>query len=736
MESENIAATTPLLHTTFPSIQQETDLWHTFRVRLRYYIPILGWLPKYNLENLQSDLIAGFTVAFLIIPQSLSYAQALVNVPPVLGLYSAFIPQLIYAILGTSRQIAIGPEALVSILVGSSIKEFTQWRDASPMISMEPPIAMPAPIDPMSNIQATTLLCLMVGIFTFLLGFFRLGFLDSVLSRALLRGFVLAVACVVMIDMSEALLGLNPPTGQCGSNYTLYRIEETGGDFESPFQKLLDILQRLHNTHFLTASLSVFSFIFLLGFKFIKQRYTQLKWLKFFPEILILVVFSTVITQIFRWDCAGVAILNSVDSRLPDGVKILPVPTLAKIKHLLLSAILIAVIGFVESIAVAKTYASKHNYTVSPNRELVAMGTGNIISSFFGGFPGYGSLGRSAVNDSAGAKTQLAGLITGLVVFLTAIWLLPLFQFLPKAVCSSIIVVAALRLIELEDIHFIIQLHAWRDLGLLMLTFFSTFFLSIEIGTLLSVGVSLMLVVKHTTTTRLVLLGQTSVIDPETGQFKTKFKNLKEEGSGSHIERVEGGIIVRFEEGLFFGNVGQLKERLKRIELHGNLGIHPGEEPRMEYQVRQEEWEDEESMNAPLVATVPVLYGVVFDMKAVSDIDASATQTLLEIVEEYHKRNILVCFVKLREHCRDAFTRSGIVKIITPHNFYNKIQDAVNKLNQYKIQFRNSNGNGSNDTRFLHPTSIPFRRSPMINSPHEVFTSFEDYDQISQNYSP
>ncbi|KAJ3271060.1 Solute carrier 26 [Terramyces sp. JEL0728] len=623
MESENPSATTPLLHTAFPSIQQDKDLWRTFRVRLRYYVPILGWLPKYNLENLQSDLIAGFTVAFLIIPQSLSYAQALVNVPPVLGLYSAFIPQLIYAILGTSRQIAVGPEALVSILVGSSIKEFTQWRDAVPISSIEPQIPMPAPIDPMSNIQATTLLCLMVGIFTFVLGFFRLGFLDSVLSRALLRGFVLAVACVVMIDMSDALLGLNPPTGQCGSNHTMFRnaFEDTGGDFESPFQKLLDILQRLHNTHLLTASLSLFSVVFLLGFKYIKQRYTDIKWLKFIPEILILVVFSTVVTQIFRLDCAGVAILNSVESRLPDGVNILPVPTLAKIKHLLLSAILIAVIGFVESIAVAKTYASKHNYTVSPNRELVAMGTGNIISSFFGGFPGYGSLGRSAVNDAAGAKTQLAGLITGVVVFLTAIVLLPLFQYLPKAVCSSIIVVAALRLIELEDIYFIVQLHAWRDLGLLMLTFFSTVFLSIEVGTLLSVGVSLMLVVKHTTTTRLVLLGQTSIIDPETGQFKTKFKNLKEDGTGSHIERIEGGIIVRFEEGLFFGNVGQLKERLKRIEVHGNLGIHPGEEPRMEYHVRQEEWEDEESI-APLVPTIPVLFGVVFDMKAVSDIDA------------------------------------------------------------------------------------------------------------------
>ena len=501
---------------TLPRRLDKEQLYRSFKIRARYYIPVVGWLPTYRLEQLQYDLVAGLTVATLIIPQSLSYAQALVNVPPVLGLYSAFVTQFIYAILGTSKQLAVGPEALVSILVGSCIKEFTQWRDDNPAsastfledsIGYDPTMPPITPFDPYVNIQPTALLCLLVGLFTFLLGFFRLGFLDSVLSRALLRGFVLAVACVVMIDMTPTLLGLKIPEGQCMDNTETYGIRMVQAlsptdnpDPESPFQTLYDILAHLGDSHFLTTCLSIASILFLLGMKLIKTKYPQKKTLQLIPEILVLVVTSTFLTWACRWDCQGVAILNMKEGSLPKDVKVYPMPTAGKIKHLLLSAILISVIGFVESIVVAKTYAGKHRYGVSPNRELVAMGVGNIVSSLFGGFPSYGSLGRSAVNDAAGAQTQLAGFVTGLVVFMTALWFLPLFQYLPKAVCSSIIVVAALKLIELEEVYFLVKLFAWQDLGLLLLTFTSTIFISIETGTLLSVGVSLLLVVKHTTT--------------------------------------------------------------------------------------------------------------------------------------------------------------------------------------------------------------------------------------------
>lgn len=377
-----------LLPTTFPSIEPaapghwlvsaDQQQWmHSVLQRVSYYVPVLRWLPRYALSELSHDVAAGLTVSFVIIPQGLSYAQALVNVPPVFGLYTAIVGAVCYALLGTSRQMAVGPEALVSIMVGAAVTEFTAWRDGTS-----------AHVLPMLNVQATALLCLMIGIFTFVLGFFRLGFLDSVLSRALLRGFVLAVAVVVIIDMSDALLGLTAPQGQCSQPPALPTFPELPLG-TSPFLHLLTVLENLHLAHFLTTATSVLSISLLFAAKHLKTLYKHLKWVQVVPEILLLVAISTALTRIFRWDCDGLAILGKVTTDT-SGYDVFPLPTLAKIKHLTLSAVLISIIGFVESIAVAKLYAAKHDYVVSPNRELVAMGTANIVSSFFGCFPAFG----------------------------------------------------------------------------------------------------------------------------------------------------------------------------------------------------------------------------------------------------------------------------------------------------------------------------------------------------------
>ncbi|KAJ3020313.1 Solute carrier 26 [Thoreauomyces humboldtii] len=648
-----------------------------FKTRLRYYVPVIGWLPNYKFRKyLQSDLMAGITVAFLLVPQGLSYSQALVKLPPVHGLYTSCIPLFVYALLGTSRQLGMGPEALISMLVGATIREYASSKAAHSL----PDLSIGSLLSKQEEaVGIATLLCLMVGIFTFLLGFFRLGFLDSVLSRALLRGFVLAVAIVVMIDMSETLLGIVPPINQCGQSNQLPAQKPEG---ESPIHKLLETLSRLGDTHLLTSFLSVGSISFLLGMKFVKKKFKKVRWLQVVPEILLLVVFTTALSKYFAWDCKGVAILN-VKGLAHSNYEYPKIPSmsLSKIKSLMLSAILISVIGFVESIVAAKTYATRHNYSVSPNRELVAIGFGNIIGAIFGAFPAFGSLGRSAVNDTAGARTQMAGFFTGAAVLCTTIWLLPLFEFLPKAVCSSIIVVAALKLIELDDVYFILRMRAWKDLGLLLMTFFTTIVLSIESGTLLSVGVSLLLVVKHTTKTRLAVMGRTMVVDPATGATKIKYRSISD---SDKVQRIDDALIIRVEEGLFFGNSGQLKDRLKRIEMYGDLGVHPGEEPRRTPAARRRSREAsaeaflEEGQST--TGNEENIRAVVFDFGAVTDIDASATLALLEIVEDYTYRNMEVCFVKLRESCKNPFLRSGIYHLVGPSRFFRKVRDATNYL--------------------------------------------------------
>ncbi|KAJ3305879.1 Solute carrier 26 [Blyttiomyces sp. JEL0837] len=672
------------------------SMMRTFWTRVRYYIPILSWLPNYSIrENLQGDIVAGATVACLLIPQALSYAQALVKIPPVYGLYTCFVPLIVYSILGTSRQLGVGPEALVSILVGAAIAEKSGLK---PIPVVDEHGTLIAPDNIAENIAIANLMGLMVGLFTFLLGFFRLGFLDSVLSRALLRGFVTAVAVVVMIDLSPNLLGIKEQASSAMATFDNPNDESHW----SPIEKLLHVLGNIGNSHVPTAVISIISISFLIGMKVLKSHYSQSKYLQMVPEILALVVVSTLLCSVFRWDEMGVDILKDVQGGLI--APKLPQVTLAKVRFYLLSAILISVIGFVESIAVAKTYATKYNYAMSPNRELVALGAANILGSIFGGWPAFGSLGRSAVNDASGAKTPFAGFVTGIIILVTIIVLLPLFYFLPKAVCSSIIVVAASKLIELHDVGFILRLRAWNDMGLLLLTFVTTMVVSIEAGTLISVGTSLLLVIKHTTKTRIAILGRTLVLDPKTGQVKTKFRSISEH---NQVERIEGGLVIRIEEGLFFGNVGQLKDRLKRVEMYGELGVHPGEEPRVGIPAsasganlsrtnsstavsalpanRESSGLLSSPQGSPAAALKPAptdgaIHSVIFDIGAVTAVDASATQTLLEIVESYHSRNIIVCFVKLRENCRLWFERAGLYDLVGSEHFFNKISDAIESL--------------------------------------------------------
>ncbi|KAJ3236599.1 Solute carrier 26 [Chytriomyces hyalinus] len=673
--------------------------------RMRYYVPVTGWLPVYKRECIVDDAVAGLSVACLLIPQALSYAQAIVRIAPVHGLYTCFAPLVCYTMLGMSRSLAVGPEALISILVGAAVRERSTSFNASGTDS--------------DAADTAAMLAMMVGFFTFALGFFRLGFIDSVLSRALLRGFVSAAACVIVIDQTPVLLAIDPNSPSNNSTFTFNLLASGEEEEKSPIETLIHILQNLSATHAPTAIISILSIAILVIFRHVKSRKSASPLLRLTPEILILVVSSTLLSAIFKWDeTLGVAVLKDVQGgfRAPQWPATM---TLAKLRYYVLSAILISVIGFVESIVIAKTYATKHNYSVSPNRELVALGVANIVGSLFGGWPAFGSLGRSAVNDAAGAKTQLAGLVTGGVVLVTMLYLLPLFYYLPKAVCSSIIVVAAMKLIEWHDIEFILRVRAWNDLGLLLLTFGTTMFVSIEVGTLISVGTSLLLVVKHTTKTRIAVLGQAAVVDPATGQIKQKFRPTNTSDSSSPVHRIDGCLILRIEEGLFFGNTGQLKERLKRVEVHGEMHVHPGEAPRVRERSaarndgvavkvasadgRRDRTRSrsrspagfpissqssstgggdlgtEETHATPLVRqdVQDDLRCVIFDVGAMTAIDASATQTLLEIVEAYRARGITTCFVKLRESCKPWFTRSGLYSLVGSQHFFEKISDAI-----------------------------------------------------------
>ncbi|KAI9005082.1 sulfate transporter family-domain-containing protein [Hyaloraphidium curvatum] len=619
-----------------------------FRARLRYYVPVLRWLPSVTPGTLLADVLAGVTVGFYMLPGCLGYSQTILKVPVAYGLYTGLWPLLIYAVLGTSRHLSVGPEAVVALLTGSAINEFV--GDVDVVSSPEEEAAL--------RVSTMATLTLLVGLFTSVLGFFRLGFLDSVLSRSLLRGFISAVAVVVVIEQLPLLLGIDyakiPKAGH-GSHADVIAPAEL-----TPIEKLARLIRHLPYTHGLTALIALVTVSFLSVARVVKTQARHIRIINLFPDILCALLLADGLSYLFDWEEHGVRVVGPVRAGL-----VLPAfPSLAvnRIKSLFLSAVLISIIGFVESVAVTSRYSSMYNYPVSPNRELVALGVSNTLSSFLGSWPAFGSLPRSGVADRAGAKTQIFAVVAAVVVLITALFFSPLLEYIPTAVLAGVIAVASVGLLELDEIGFMMRLGAWSDLALMALTFGATVILGIELGTLISVALSLLLVIRETTQIRLSIVGRVRVADPVAPGGPARH------GAGGSVqdedkaETVPGILIVRVEEDLFFGNCGQLRERMRRIETYGTLDVHPGSEP------------------PPLRETS----AVVLDLEGAFSCDASAARTLHEMVHAYMQRGIAVCLVHLRAEVRDVLMRSGTWDLVVDSGggVYERTRDAVAEMEE------------------------------------------------------
>ncbi|KAI8379471.1 sulfate transporter family-domain-containing protein [Radiomyces spectabilis] len=615
-----------LLHQDAPK-----DTWSLFKLRSKYYLPILQWLPQYDRYIFLFDLFAGLTLSCLLIPQGLSYATALCKLEAIHGLYAIAFPAITYGVFGMSRQMSVGPEATLSLLVGSSIAQQAHLQAEGV-----------SPIDPLAW---ACLMTLFVGIFTFLLGIFRLGFLDSLMSRALLRGFITGLALVVLLQQTIILLGLG-------------KISEEAGISEASttVARFIFLIKYFPYAHRLSAYVSAVSVAILLAMRFVKAKLAKFRWVQLFPEVLLVVVVSILLTSYFGWEHQGLGILGDIES---SGIPLPSIPAFPENKHmkdLLVTSAMIAIIGFVESVVIAKTYSTRHNYSVSANRELVALGLANMASGLFQGIPAFGSVARSKINDRAGARTQMASMVAGVIALLAILFLLPYFYYLPKAVLSAIIFVAVLSLLaELpEDLHFIFKIGAWRDLGLLMVTFLATIVISLEFGTMLAVTLSLLLTIKETSYPRITIMGRVK-------GTHNRFRPIQDDPN--EVEHLEDVLIVRVEEPLFFANTGQLKDRLRRLEQFGDMAIHPSESPRLG----------------------DSLY-TIFDVDHMPYVDASAIQILCEIVEAYHARNVAVYFVRLREKPLALFKRSGLLDVVGEDHIFRKVSDAIEAIEKDMVK--------------------------------------------------
>jgi len=467
------------------------------------YIPATSWLPNYQKQNLHGDITAGITVAVMLIPQGMAYAM-LAGLPPIIGLYASIVPLLIYALFGTSRQLAVGPVAIVSLMTAAGIGSLVNGA------SIETYIAY------------AILLALMVGIIQLAMGIAKAGFIVSFLSHPVISGFTSAAALIIGFSQLKHLLGLD-----IARSHHIHEIA-------------FNAIQQWEQTHLITLAIGLGSILLLTLLK---------RWKPMFPGALAVVVLSTLTVWGFDLHEHGVKIVGDVPAGLPSPQ--LPVFDLEIISALLPTAIAISLISFMESISVAKAFARRNRYDVNPNQELIGLGLANIAGSFFKAYPVTGGFSRTAVNGQAGAKTPLASLITASVIAIVLVFFTPLFYYLPKSVLAAIIMVAVFGLIDWKEAKHLFHLKR-SDFVALLVTFFATLTLGIEQGILIGVALSIIWIIIRSSRPHTAILGRV----PGTRAYR----NLEKYPDA---EQEDGVLVLRVDAQFYFGNASYLKELIK-----------------------------------------------------------------------------------------------------------------------------------------------------------------------------
>jgi len=461
----------------------------------------LTWITDYKSVDLKSDLLAGITVAVLLIPQGMAYAL-IAGLPPIYGLYAALVPQIIYVVLGTSRQLAVGPVAMDSLLVAAGLGTLSI-------------------VEPSQYIQMAILLALLMGAIQFSLGLFKMGFIVDFLSKPVISGFTSAAAIIIGLSQIKHLIGI--PISQSNKLHLF----------------VASLINSEHAIHLPTLTIGIVSMLLIVLIK---------KWNAKIPSALIAVLIGSLWVYFSQQNQQGVAVVGDIPEGLPSFS--LPIVDWLTVKQLFPIAFTIAIVAYMEAISVAKAIQGKHkSRELNPNQELLALGASNMIGSLFQSYPTTGGFSRTAVNKQAGAKTGFASLISALIVGITLSFLTHWFFYLPKAVLGAIIIVAVFNLIDLK--------YAWRlyqsrkdEFALLILTFILTLFVGISQGILFGIILSLLLLVYRTSKPHYAFLGRIGTTN--------YFKNIAR--FPDEVVVRDDLIILRFDAQLFFGNIQFFKQ--------------------------------------------------------------------------------------------------------------------------------------------------------------------------------
>lgn len=563
--------------------------------KIKDFLTIFDWLPSYQKNNFKGDLWAGITVGVMLVPQGMAYAM-IAGLPPIFGLYAAFLPQVIYTLFGTSRQLSVAPAAMISLLVGAGI-----GRLATPGTDL--------------YIHLAILLALIVGIIQLLLGLVRMGFLVNFLSHPVVNGYTSSAAIIIGLSQLKHLLGVDMP-----SSNLIHKV-------------MLNTVEHLDQTNLITMAIGIFGVVLILVFKKLNRA---------LPAPLIVVVLGVVVVSMFHLEGHGVRIVGEVPQGLPKiGLAHISV---GEVTQLVPLALMISLIGFMESITIAKALQAKaKNYKVQANKELVGLGAANMVGAVFSAFPVSGGLGRSAVNAQAGARTNVASWISAAVVGATLVFFTPLFYYLPKAMLAAIIMVAVFGLIDIKTPFFLYKTSK-KDFFMLLITFCATLIFGVQIGISTGVLLSLGLVIHRSVYPHLAVLGKL----PDSNYYR----NLSRFPEA--IDRKDA-LIFRFDSELYFANIGYFKERLERMIDEKGSGLKV----------------------------------IVLNAQSIYAIDSSAAQGLEDIVHDCEKRGVEFYMTEVIGPVRDALRRTGLFDKIGAEHFKMRVQDALDHFDTNESKGRN-----------------------------------------------
>ncbi|KAI2641270.1 sulfate transporter 4.1 [Xylaria nigripes] len=608
------------------------DSWWMY---FSYYVPCLIWMRAYKWSWLFGDFTAAVSMASMYLPMTFSFAENLAHLPPINGLYGFVFGPFLYALLGSCPQLVIGPEAAASLLIGSIVKnsvDLESGEDDNAILHSK-----------IAGVAAG-----LTGASVFILGLGRFGYIDNVLSRPFLRGFISSIGIVIFIDQLAPVLGLNKVA------HTVPNVAHG-----STVDKLRFVLTHLGDWHELSGIVGISSFAAIMALREIKRRLQpRYPSVAYFPDRLLIVVLSAVLACYLDWEGKGVEVLGKIEAasghvftfRNP-----FQLSHMTHIRNAMGTAFLVGILGFFESSVAAKSLGNTEvieGMQLSPNRELIALGVANIVGACFMALPAFGGYGRSKVNKSTGGRSPMSSIFLSIITVLCILFLLPWFYYLPKPVLASLIMAVAFSLVEElpEDLVFFVRIKGWTELSLMAVILLVTVFFSLNLGIAIGVGLSLLQVVRHATRPRIQILGRV----PNSGQFANAEEHPEE------VEFVEGCLIVKIPEPLTFANTGDLKSRLRRLERYGTGMAHPA---------------------LPRLRPRDSNRNVIFDIHGVTSMDGSGTQVLEEIVRDYREQGVRVFFSRAPSRDNKVWKlldRSGIVALVGgEHLFVNDIKDAL-----------------------------------------------------------